>query len=316
VNYLVIRDGSHTLYVHGGGAGDSLDYLFAPGPDVVLRWLARRPEDVTDQWLGDELCTGGVLIDTDRRVLLMFAEMLDYAYRAAVLDAYHRTWPGWEIRWAYDGIGDLVAYTGGDRAAVRADRTTTSLAAAYPGHDPESALAALITVDDGGGRYRAYGLGWELVDRRPFWAGPVLLDWLTAGQPLEWCDELPAAGLHLDPATRTAGLWSIRALRGLLEEWPSRWPGWTLRFWGDDHGSQAALCGDLLGELPPVVLEPGLRGLARRLIRHWPVRSALAEAGWDVDRLRAQDVGGMRAMLDVQLTAEELARTADAVIGR
>ncbi|WP_144127121.1 hypothetical protein [Catellatospora sichuanensis] len=315
VNYAVIRDGSHTLYFHGGGAGDSLDYLFAPGPDVVLRWIAQLGEQVTGEWLTDPLCTGGVLIDTDRRVLLLFANLLgDYAYRAAVLDAFRRTWPGWEIRWAYDGVADLITYVGGDPAAARVPLDAPRLPR-YDGHDPELPLTALVTVAGEQG-CRAYGLSPDLADAQPFRAGPALVDWLAAGEPLEWCDEIPGTGLHLDPATRTAGLWSIRPLRGLREAWPALWPGWTLDFWGDAHIRQVALCPDVLDEVPPVLVEPGLRELARRLVDLWPVRSALAEAGLDVDQLYVRDVGGMRAMLDVGLTADELARTVDAVMGR
>ncbi|MFD0598006.1 hypothetical protein ACFQZ4_41835 [Catellatospora coxensis] len=185
----------------------------------------------------------------------------------------------------------------------------------YDGHDPELPLAALVTIagEHGG---RAYGLSPDLAAEQPFRAGPGLVDWLAGGEPLEWCDEIPSAGLHLDQATRTAGLWSIMPLYGLREQWPALWPGWTLDFWGDAYTRQVALCPGVLDEVPQVLVEPGLRELARRLVDRWPVRSALAEAGLDVDRLHAHDVGGLRAMLDVGLTADELARTVDAVTGR
>lgn len=314
MNHAVIRDGSHTLYL-SGGTGDGLDYLFAPGPDVVLRWLAQLDGQATGEWPADPRCSGGVLIDTDRRVLLLFATALgDYAYRAAVLDAFGRTWSGWQVRWAYDGLADLITYTGGDPAAALVSQDAPQLPR-YDGHDPELPLAALVTVADEQG-CRAYGLSPDLVGEQPFRAGPRLIDWLADGEPLEWCDEIPSAGLHLDPATRTAALWSVLPLRGLRAQWPALWPGWTLDFWDDAYTRQVALCPDVLDEVPQVLVEPGLRELARRLVDRWPVRSALAEAGLDVDRLYVHDVGGMRAMLDVGLTADELARTVDAVMGR
>ncbi|MFC7245968.1 hypothetical protein ACFQO7_26115 [Catellatospora aurea] len=313
-NHAVIRDGSQTLYFPGD-AGDGLDYLLAPGPDVALRWLARLAGQAGDRWPADPRCPAGVLIDPDRRVLLLFATALgDYAYRAAVLDAFARTWSGWQIHWAYDGLADLVDYTGAEPAEARPQLETPRLPR-YDGHDPELPLAALVTVAGEHG-CRAYGLRPDLAAEQPFRAGPGLVDWLAGGEPLEWCDEIPSAGLHLDPATRFAGLWSILPLHGLREQWPVLWPGWTLDFWGDAYPRQVALCPDALDEVPRVQVEPGLRELARRLVDRWPVRSALAEAGLDVDRLHVQDVGGMRAMLDVGLTADELARTVDAVMGR
>ncbi|MEU8004648.1 hypothetical protein AB0B66_26105 [Catellatospora sp. NPDC049111] len=310
-NHAVIRDGSHTLYFPGD-AGDGLDYLLAPGPDVVLRWLDGQ---TGDRWPADPRCPAGVLIDPARQVLLLFATALgDYAYRAAVLDAFTRTWSGWQIHWAYDGLADLAEHTGADPAAAALPLETPRLPR-YDGHDPELPLAALVTVAGEHG-CRAYGLSPDLAAEQPFRAGPGLVDWLAGGEPLEWCDEIPSAGLHLDPATRTAGLWSVQPLHGLREQWPVLWPGWTLDFWGDAYTRQVALCPDVLDEVPQVQVEPGLRELARCLVDRWPVRSALAEAGLDVDRLHVQDVGGMRAMLDVGLTADELARTVDAVMGR
>src|SRR5262245_19024237 len=104
VNYAIARDGRSTVYAQGGGYGESVDYLFAVGPDIVLRWLANLGAYRTDVWFDDVLAEAGVLIDVDRKVLLLFNVTLnEYAYRAAMLAAYASTWGGWRIEWAYDG---------------------------------------------------------------------------------------------------------------------------------------------------------------------------------------------------------------------
>ncbi|MFD0598005.1 hypothetical protein ACFQZ4_41830 [Catellatospora coxensis] len=137
-NRAVIRDGAHTLYFPGD-AGDGLDYLLAPGPDVVARWLAQLGGQTAGRWPEDPRCPAGVLIDPDQRVLLLFAVALgDYAYRAAVLDAFARTWSGWQLRWAHDGLADLIAYTGetrpwhGCRWTRRGCRATTATTPSCP----------------------------------------------------------------------------------------------------------------------------------------------------------------------------------------
>ncbi|MFD0592605.1 hypothetical protein ACFQZ4_08585 [Catellatospora coxensis] len=147
VNYVVVRDGEHTVYAQGGGAGYGIDYLFAPGPEVVLRWLAQAGEYAGDHWFDDLMCEGGVLIDVDRQVLLLFNTTFNrLAHRAAMLQAYAATWSGWEIRWAYDGIGDLMAYVGldpGPRVSTinRSSVSATSSCRATPS-GPSSPSAA------------------------------------------------------------------------------------------------------------------------------------------------------------------------------
>jgi hypothetical protein len=51
--------------------------------------------------------------------------------------------------------------------------------------------------------------------------------------------------MHLDPATRTAGVWTCnQPLKGLVEDWPRLWPGWRLEFWEDRFKLQLQRCGD------------------------------------------------------------------------
>jgi hypothetical protein len=164
-------------------------------------------------------------------MLLLFNTLHNYlAYRTAMLQGYAATWPSWEIRWAYDGIGDLMAYAGQDPAAAHDDEG--------PDHTPRNEFdldhdlaKAVVTV--GGQRY---GLSGNAAYRR--WRmGPSLIDWVTAGPELPEVMEyesldMVTAGLDLDPGTRRAGLWSVEPLRGLRERWAELRPGWTLEFWG------------------------------------------------------------------------------------
>ncbi|WP_155389280.1 hypothetical protein [Catellatospora paridis] len=316
VNYVVVRDGEFTVYAQGGGAGDGIDYLFAPGPEVVLRWLAHAGDYVDDHWFDDVLCKGGVLIDVDRRILLLFNTTFNgVAYRAAMLQAYAATWSGWEIRWAYDGIGNLMAYVGLDPESAR-DEGRPELVGCSD-FEPGDTLQSVVTIRGTDGLVRRYGLSADLV-RQCWLMGPDLVELVAAGPELRQAasgDEL-TAGLHLDAATRQAGLWSVEPLCGLREQWAELWPGWTLEFWGDDLARQAVHDPDRrYGSIAPHAITRHRRELAERVRRYWPVRSTMLAHGVDVDFLYKHNFAGFRSHLDANVSAEEIKHIAKLLRG-
>lgn len=314
MNYAVIRDGSCTLLAQGGGAGYSLDYNFAVGSDRVLQWLDNLSADeddyLADEWFDDIMSEGGAVIDVDRKVLLLFSSAFDYGHRAAMLDGYSRTWAGWEIRWAYDGVADLAAYVGSDVAQVR-ESFEPAQGTSYEG-DCVRYLKAVVSIRDAD-RCRVYGLG-PNDEWRAWWRGPQLLEWLADAPTLSVCAQIPQAGLHLDLPHRRAGLWSIAPLRGLASQWHQLWPGWTLDFWQDDYRRQIQAADGVLA-FPDFDLNACLKELADRL-EHWPVREILKARGVDnVDWLVEKNFAGFRSQINVVPTAADLRRIADTIGG-
>ncbi|MET7418732.1 hypothetical protein [Dactylosporangium sp. NPDC005555] len=309
VNYVVVRDAGYTVYAQGGGAGHGIDYNFAAGPEVVLRWLANLGDFADGRWFDDVMCEGGVLIDVDRRVLLLFNTVYNrMVYRAAMLEAYAATWPGWEIRWAYDGVADLMAYIGVDPAGARNDHR--------PGRtgrnefEPDDPVAAVVTIRGADGRVRLYGLNPDNAWRR-WHMGSDLVEWVAAGPELpESATNSPTAGLDLDPAARRAGLWTVEPLHGLRQRWAELWPGWTLEFWGDDWARQAVHDPDrLYDSIMPHAITHGRETLAKRLRDHWSVRSTVLANGTsekDLQEMYDVNFGGIRGHLDTDVTADEI----------
>lgn len=263
MHYVVVQDGRVRNTILGGGYGYGLDYHVAVGPELVLAWLDERAQgsDPAEaaQWLGDTLCEGGVLLDVDKQSMLVFSELpwlgpgeTAYEYRLAMLDGWSRTWPGWRIEWAYDGLADLARYVG---------------AAPEPLHDlglPEDPPADpgnagyLVTVD---------GVSWALPSHAdaPWDLGVRLIDLLAGREPLTARDRVPLGGLDLDVARRHARLWTIRPLCGARERWPHLWPGWELSFHEDKYS---------VG-LPIPDPAPALAELAERVREYWaPGRAA------------------------------------------
>lgn len=259
----MVRDGQVRNSIFGGGYGYGLDYHVAVGPELVLAWLdehARKSDpDEGQEWLGDTLCEGGVVLDVDRQVMLVFTELpwlsstkAAYEWRLAMLDGWSRTWPGWRIEWAYDGLADLARYVGVNPETL---------------HDLDPPEEPPIDPDDAGYLVTVDGVLWALPGYAdaPWKHGVRLIDLLTSREPITAPDHVPLGGLHLDTSRRLAQLWTIRPLCGTRERWPQLWPGWELSFHEDRY----------LAGLPTPDLGPALTELAERVQEYWVSGRAL-----------------------------------------
>ncbi|MFG1809967.1 hypothetical protein [Streptomyces sp. NPDC049040] len=258
-NYVVVQGGTWTLHTsHWGGHRVATD--LAHGPASALRCFRANPEIGADLrttpggWLDDVWCEGAALVDTDRRVVLWFSGEADHwAQQAARRAVLERAWAGWEVRWAFDGIGDLHAYLGLGRGFVRGPGFRETRPPYWWGQGGE--VGTVLTVCGPDGAVRVWGSGYEVDEELS--GGPGLLDLLPYGTPPPELAAMPNGGLHFDPATRTLGVWTVRTAPG-IRDWPlPGWEGWRLDFWGADHLRHVALAGGGL-RFPDVDLRPEL----------------------------------------------------------
>jgi hypothetical protein len=165
--YVVVRDGKGTFLHNNLGAYEILECSVA-GPELTLRFLDTYHrlgfggEDTgwEPEWFTYGVCEGGLLVDCDQQVLMVSTEHRDWAVRAAYLDTVRRTWPGWQVRWACDGIADLTRYVGLDTAGVeQAGRGPSPLYTR--GRSQTADLVYLVTVAWPGGRTAVHALTWD-----------------------------------------------------------------------------------------------------------------------------------------------------------
>jgi hypothetical protein len=231
----------------------TMDLDLASGPVAALRQI--RTEEPTNQWYDDVWCEAAALVDQPHKVLLFFTTHSEsYAHRAAVLAALAEAWPGWDVRWAYDGLGDLVAYLGLDRAEVRTEEGMVF--EPDPGADDDDQFDQLVSVTREGGETDAYGLALpigEVLGR-----GPESVELLPDEARVTAC-ELPRSGVHVDFTTKTIGMWTMDAFRGLADR--LSWPGWQLDVWDDRYAEQLDRCEVTV---PDWSLADGLRTLLDR----------------------------------------------------
>ncbi|MFE4265046.1 hypothetical protein [Streptomyces sp. NPDC056883] len=209
-----------------GAVGLDLDLLAGPRAFVPF---AEAHGEAAGPWYDDEVCEAGALVDVDAKVLLVFAWEGVFAStrtRAAACELLRLAWPGWRVRWLYDGQRGLRAYVGAEPCTYRSRATDSPVL--EPG-DPELAEPdpSVLVVTVGGRCHVLAMLGDHPVDE-----GPALLERL-AGEPARAgysgaCE----GGVHVDPRLRRVGWWHTTRQPGLAEV-GERWPGWTVEFWED-----------------------------------------------------------------------------------
>ncbi|THA80896.1 hypothetical protein [Streptomyces sp. A0592] len=206
----------------------ALDLDLLAGPEVAVPYLRAHASD--DSWYPDDMVEAGILADPCRRLLLVFAwegPTASLRTRAAGLELLRLAWPGWEVRWLYDGQSGLRAHLGLAPQEPAAE--------VYPGPalepddeelaDPDP-LVAVVTV----GTDRCHVLA--DINDHPVEEGPALLDRLLDAPDHGRYRLRADAGIHVDPARRHVSWW-LNTARAHARTVEQRWPGWTVEFWED-----------------------------------------------------------------------------------
>ncbi|MFC9327115.1 hypothetical protein [Kitasatospora sp. NPDC057015] len=230
--FVVVPEvGGHLITESRFGAVD-LDLDLLAGPEVFVPF-ARAQADAGGRWRDDVWCEGAALVDLAARVLLVFAwegPSTTMRLRAATLELLRLAWPGWEVRWAYDGPADLLRHLGLDPAPVRdPDREVHAGYPAEPGDEELAESDPLLTVVTIGPD-RCHLV--SAASRHPIAEGPALVDRLAGAYGYGSCALPVGSGLHVDPRRRTVGWWLLDS-EAEAYEMARRWPGWTVEFWQD-----------------------------------------------------------------------------------
>jgi hypothetical protein len=267
--HIIVIDADGWRVYFDGGFGDFVFGSLVGGPEVTSAYIGTLflegssavsgpPVELVDRY------RTGVVIDETRRELLWFCSGSDtwstsMVLRRVWLRLLAAMWPGWRIRWAYRGAGDLAGYLDLGRYTltrdhhleadqpVALDADEALVDANGPPERYRSGCYALVTVREPGGRVRA----WPVAETgqpadHPAWAGKSLLDRLPGDGWTAARLAIPTSGLHVDIPGRWVGVWTTTYLASLLDEMPCLWPGWQVVFWEDRYEEHAtAIAGSL-----------------------------------------------------------------------
>jgi hypothetical protein len=111
-NLVVVDAEGWRLYFSRWAAMDLYRSL-AAGPAAALTFVVdREPVDRLGGWSNDVWAEGGVVIDCVAQRLVWFGNhwMESLPNRRVFFRLLAETWAGWDVQWAYDGLGDIAAY--------------------------------------------------------------------------------------------------------------------------------------------------------------------------------------------------------------
>lgn len=269
-NLVVITEaGTEIYYSHWAGLYLDVDLFW--GPQIATAFArSQRSEREGAQLLNDVWCEGGAVIDHTRHTLLWFGgegARYDIPRRRLHLRLMSRLWPGWTIRWAFEGVADIADYLGIPRERLLVSSLTDSinLSGLDSLQDPRWVLTVISFVREGSLRFLGTGTEINLVL-------PVADKFLATlrevegGEPVyrnNVAEEFPNGGMHIDFDARELFWWAAPDTPGTPSQLAALLPDWRITWWRDEYEAHirkapgmdlpspdhAALCGTLFDAL-------------------------------------------------------------------
>lgn len=213
---------------------------------------AQQPRGITE-WLDEIWAEGGAVLDLDTRVLLFFGgEDIygDIPLRRGFWSMMATPWEGWDVRWAHDGMVDLLRYVGDDIKMILDDGLSVSDGSPglSPPHEPSwTDIVGAIRLERG--NIRLFPLQGEVRDY--LLHGASLLTAINdAGEAkinyAERSTSFPHGGFWIDQAQRTIEFWSAGTFTAAVERVGERWPRWDVTWHRDRYEFQLERCEGLL----------------------------------------------------------------------
>jgi len=260
-NFIVIENGERTIYYDHWAANRLDDELFW-GPDEALHFFRQRDPVGNDGWLDEVWCEGAAIVDLDRKKLLFFGGEdvhYDARLRSAYLDLLRRQWPGWDVRWAPEGLMTIVDELGLPRENFARKREATDGVFAINRAHPDWS-DVLLTIQPLQGPIL---LSAVIGDEEGLLGGIAPIDKLIEGRffglfgrlplmpTLRWeGGDFPKGGVHIDRKRQRVTTWWSPTTGDVRRAAERAWSGWTLDWRFDDYEWHLALCGKVLA-LPP-----------------------------------------------------------------
>jgi hypothetical protein len=240
-NYVLVDESGRQSLFYSHWAANTIDRDLFWGPDHAIAFV--RAQEATTEWLDDVWCEGAALVDVPRRALLFFGGeniRFDVMRHRLTLALMERVWQGWTVRWAFEGLGDVVDALGLSRALVRSDGPEEE-------SDPEELFGgrffnSVISVRSGDGRLSLTTCDVDASDLGSF--SPDIVERLAAGRDALTLslrgDDSVSSGAHLDVAARRVHVWEAGYRDDAREQLARRWSGWELVHHGAEFESQLA----------------------------------------------------------------------------
>lgn len=307
-NLVVIEEEGYSLYYSHWCANTLPSDLFW-GPNASLKFIQKQRPMPDKNWLDTIWAEGGVVYDDHQQILLFYGGediLFDIPLRNLYLEIMQHNWPGWELRWAHQGIVDLAAYVGISAEKVYApDELDKQI---LDGQLDTQTSFAQKPVQ----KRWISTIGTVKFEDKTVWVFPISLvgnqSWryLAQGSKLlkftmdrrvhqsvdlnEWATHFPVAGFHLDESSKTLTLWHANEMY-ISPQRASVWEGWQIKDIGDNYLQHLSLAEGAF-QFPKVDEEKLLEQLIKILLpstKNHPMASLKAllalqeDEGWEIE---------------------------------
>lgn len=246
-NFVIVENSKYQIYYSHWGA-NTIPCDFFWGPEHAIQYIKiQRP---VNGWLDNTWAEGGVLVDLDHKVLILFGgeiEITNLPYRIIYLFLLQQVWEDWNIAWANEGIADLADYVGYPRENLIGDHANNladTLNIAYEGY-----IESVVSVRFPDDTLLLYPLNDEIECYLNH--GPKLLEMLdkTHGYSTldvkEWSERhrknadeevcFPVGGFHIDLTKNTIDAWTANKIPNYKEILQEKWPDWQINWNSSDY---------------------------------------------------------------------------------
>lgn len=252
-NLIVVSETGYELFSTHWEA-NRLDGELFWGPEQAIGFI-RRQRDVAEgaHWWSDASANGGVLVDLTRSLLLWWGgddTSYDIPTRRLFLRLMAPQWPGWEIRWAHEGVVELVDYVGVPRDVVLSTEQTQIQPVSLAPPEKRDWVCTVLSARRSDGSVAFFPLDGFLEDY--VWDCDALAKAITETQGLgrldvgEWTTGFPSSGLHVDLATKTLTVWTSDGRPELERRLRAANPSWRIEWTHDRYESQLEAAGPAL----------------------------------------------------------------------
>jgi hypothetical protein len=271
-NLVIVRDGDWCLY-YDHWCANNLNVELFWGPKLAIEFIEQLEPKGNSYWTDEVWCEGAAVIDVDHRVLLFYGSddwtYWDISHRRAHLSLMKETWPGWEIKWAHEGILSVVQYLGlSDEGFLPNAEPDPDAQFRILTEFPEDNLTLLTTAVD-----KITSAGRINGDDESLRLGPAQLDELPkfeATHSFAWERDMPQGGVHVDFDRSILSFWFAVVTPAIMERVGAGWPGWEINWLQDRYEEHLELSGIdiLLPDRPLSDLQAEILDRLRRCCHH------------------------------------------------